>query len=54
MEIIFHSHVNKTHFHKKGCGEPHFESEGFWISEVAYFVACCKVKQQNMVQVAKQ
>ena len=19
MEIIFHSHVNKTHFHKKGC-----------------------------------
>ena len=20
MEIIFHSHANKTHFHKKGCG----------------------------------
>ena len=19
MQIIFHSHVNKTHFHKKGC-----------------------------------
>ena len=19
LEIIFHSHVNKTHFHKKGC-----------------------------------
>ena len=19
MEIIFHSHTNKTHFHKKGC-----------------------------------
>ena len=19
MEIIFHSHVNKIHFHKKGC-----------------------------------
>ena len=19
MEMIFHSHVNKTHFHKKGC-----------------------------------
>ena len=19
MEIIFYSHVNKTHFHKKGC-----------------------------------
>ena len=19
MEIIFHSHANKTHFHKKGC-----------------------------------
>ena len=20
MEMIFHSHANKTHFHKKGCG----------------------------------
>ena len=19
MEMIFHSHANKTHFHKKGC-----------------------------------
>ena len=19
MEMIFHSHTNKTHFHKKGC-----------------------------------
>jgi len=19
MEIMFHSHANKTHFHKKGC-----------------------------------
>ena len=19
MEIVFHSHANKTHFHKKGC-----------------------------------
>ena len=19
MEVIFHSHANKTHFHKKGC-----------------------------------
>ena len=19
MEIIFHSHANKTHFHRKGC-----------------------------------
>ena len=37
MEMIFHSHVNKTHFHKKGCAlMAHFESEGFWNSDVAY------------------
>ena len=29
VEMIFHSHANKTHFH-------HFESDGFWNSEVAY------------------
>ena len=28
MEMIFHSHANKTHFHKKGCAQ-------FWNSEVA-------------------
>ena len=29
----------KTHFHRKGCVStwPHFESEGFWNSEVAYW-----------------
>ena len=32
MEMILHSHANKTHFHKKGC-----ESEAFWDSEVAYY-----------------
>ena len=37
MEMIFHSHANKTHFHKKGCAlMAHYESEGFWNSEVAY------------------
>ena len=38
MEMIFHFHANKTHFHKKGCvlGLV-FESEGFWDSEVAYY-----------------
>ena len=36
MEIIFHSHANETHFHKKGFAPvPRFESEGFWNSEVA-------------------
>ena len=36
--MIFHSHANKTHFHKKGWlyTWPQFESEGFWNSEVAY------------------
>ena len=39
MEIIFHSHANKTHFfsRERFCTYPHFESEGFWNSEVAYF-----------------
>ena len=32
MEMILHSHANKTHFHKKGC-----ESKAFWDSEVAYY-----------------
>ena len=37
MEMIFHSHANKTHFHQKGCAlMAHFESEGFWNSDVAY------------------
>ena len=41
MEMIFHSHANKTHFHEKGCvcTWPHFEREDFWNSEVAYFFA---------------
>ena len=38
MEMIFHCQPNKTPFHKKGCtcAWPHFESEGFWNSEVVY------------------
>ena len=39
MKMISHSRANKTHFHKKDqerlCTWPHFESEGFWNSEVA-------------------
>ena len=38
MEMIFHFHANKTHFHKKGFRTlRRFESEGFWNWEVAYF-----------------
>ena len=38
MEIIFLSHASKTHFYKKrSAPKPHFESEGFWNSEVAYW-----------------
>ena len=36
MEIIFHSHANKTHFHKKGCALRLILKEilkGFWNSE---------------------
>ena len=36
MEVIFHSRANKTHFHKRLWTWPHFESEGFRNSEVAY------------------
>ena len=36
MEMIFHSHPSRTYFHKKRlCTWPHFESVGFWNSEVA-------------------
>ena len=39
VEIIFHSHANKTLiFTERLCSWPHFESEGFWNSEVRYFV----------------
>ena len=33
MEIIFHSHANKAHFHKKGCAPSLIESESFRNSE---------------------
>ena len=39
MEMIIHSHANKTHFsfsQESLCTWPHFESEGFWNSEVLY------------------
>ena len=38
IELIFYFHANKTHFQKKGFRTwRHFESEGFWNSEVACF-----------------
>ena len=37
MEMIFHSHPNKTHFHKKACGVGLIlKVRVFWNSEVAY------------------
>ena len=36
-EMIFHSHANKNSFSQERlCTWPHFESEGFWNSKVAY------------------
>ena len=35
MKMIFHSHANKTCFHKKGCALGLILSEGFWNSKVA-------------------
>ena len=39
MKVIFYSHANKTHFHKKSFAllRPHFESGSFWNSEMACF-----------------
>ena len=37
MKMIFYSHVNKTHFHKKDLHLAHFESERFWNPEMASF-----------------
>ena len=35
--MIFHSHTNKNSFlQERLCTWPHFESEGFWNSKVAY------------------
>ena len=37
MEMIFYSHANKTHFHKKGSALGLIlKVKGFWNSEVAY------------------
>ena len=39
MEMIFHSHANKTHLHKKGCALGLvLKVGGFWNSEVAYCI----------------
>ena len=36
-EMIFHYHANKNSFSQERlCTWPHFESEGFWNSKVAY------------------
>ena len=50
MKMIFHSHANKTHFHRKGCvsTRPHFESEGFWNSEEAYFFVVHELLSKQM------
>ena len=38
-EMIFHSHANKNSFlQERLCTWPHFESEGFWNSKVAYLM----------------
>ena len=38
-EMIFHSHANKNSFSQERlCTRPHFESEGFWNSKVAYLM----------------
>ena len=37
-EIIFHSHANKTRFHKKGALGLILKVSFFWNSEVAYWV----------------
>ena len=54
MEMTFYSHANNAHIHKKGRSTwPHFESEGFWNSEVGYqlilfFVSLLKTKRLGL------
>ena len=39
MEIIFHSYAKLNSFSQERlCTWPHFRSEGFWNSEVAYYI----------------
>ena len=49
VEMIFNSHANKTHFHKKGCGLGLFESEGLWNSEVVYYAGQSLEKKHEMI-----
>ena len=42
MEMIFHSHANKTHFLKRGCAlSLNLKVRAFWNSEVAYWELRC-------------
>ena len=46
VEMIFHSHANKTHFHNKGCVLTLILKERvFWNSKVVYFanVLCSRL-----------
>ena len=36
MVMIFHSHANKSDFHKNGCALGLILKVGVWISEVVY------------------
>ena len=49
VEMIFNSHANKTHFHKKGCGLGLFESEGLWNSEVVYYAGQSLEKKHEVI-----
>ena len=58
MKVIFYSHANKTHFHKKSFAllRPHFESGSFWNSEMAcfFFVLSCKLTKNNRQKKSKK
>ena len=50
MEIIFHSHANNTHFHKKGCAPSLIlKVRVFGNSEVAYCEKQCLCLQERQV-----
>ena len=58
MKVIFYSHANKTHFHKKSFAllRPHFESGSFWNSEMAcfFFVLCCKLTKNSKQKIQEE
>ena len=48
MEIIFHSHANKTHFHKKGCAPGLIlKVRVLELGRGLFLLGCCDLTQEK-------